>query len=308
MKERTGKVVIFGGTGFIGLSLAEHLAKQGFSPVLIARHQPRRPLPYPFCTWDAQSVGDWVTELEGATAIVNLAGKSVDCIKTPENCDLILRSRVDATKAIGYALEQVKRLPKVWVQMSTAHIYGDPPTQLCTESSTTGYGLAPFVAQKWEEAFLAALPIEMRGVRLRTGFVLGKNGGALQRLRHIVRLGLGGTVGHGRQGMSWIHEYDMNEIITQVIIDETYNGIYIASAPNPVSNRVFMMKMRKALRVFIGLPAPTWITKLGARFLFNTDPELALYGRYVKSERLEQRGFPYRFPYLQEALMDLLGR
>lgn len=301
------KIIIFGGTGFIGLSLAGHLKDAGFDPMIVARNAPKNKIAYTFRKWDAISQGDWTQDLDGAYALVNLAGKSVDCIKTPDNCDVILRSRVDSTLAIGTAMKTVNSPPKIWIQMSTAHIYGDPPSQLCTENSSFGYGLAPYVGQKWEEAFLQSISPEVRGVRLRTSFVIGKNGGALKSLKNIVRLGLGGKSGTGNQGMSWIHEYDMNAIITRAITDKNYNGVYIASAPNPVSNKVFMKLLRKKMRMPIGLSASEFILCLGAKLIFKTDPELVLYGRYVKSARLPNQGFEFKFPDLEVALEDLIN-
>lgn len=300
------KVVIFGGTGFIGLSLATHLESKGLTPIIVARNTPNPAIKHDFLNWEVGKLGSWVTALEDAKAIVNLAGRTVDCVKTPDNCDVILRSRVEATRTIGQAVKTLRKPPAMWVQMSTAHIYGDPPEAVCTENSTTGYGLAPFVAKAWEQAFMNALPATMRGVRLRTSFVIGKNGGALNSLKTIVRLGLGGTVGHGRQGMSWIHEYDMNEIIYASIINPKYEGVYIASSPKPVPNYYFMRKLRKKMGVPIGLPAPEFITRLGAHFIFKTDPELALYGRYVMPERLLQQGFDFTYPDLKEALDTLI--
>lgn len=301
------KIVIFGGTGFIGLSLANHLKNKGFEPVIIGRNKPDESVNYTFRKWNATSVGEWLEELVNCKAIVNLAGKTVDCIKTPDNCDLILRSRIDSTKTIGKALKMIKKPPKVWVQMSTAHIYGDPPSQICTENSAFGYGLAPFVGKAWEEAFLDSLPKGMREVRLRTSFVVGKNGGALKSLGRIVKLGVGGKSGNGKQGMSWIHEYDMNEIILQAITNESYKGAYIASSPNPVSNKEFMKVLRKEMKIPFGLPAPEFIIRLGAKLVFKTDPELAIYGRYVKSSRLDDEEFSFKFPHLKEALKDLIN-
>ena len=300
------KIIIFGGTGFVGLSLADHLKDKGFTPILVARNKPDKSITHQFIKWDSISLGDWTEALKDCKAIVNLAGKTVDCIKTPDNCDLILRSRVDSTRTIGNALKAIDNPPKIWIQMSTAHIYGDPPTQICSEESATGYGLAPFVGRAWEEAFLSSLPEGVRGVRLRTSFVIGKNGGALKSLKRIVKLGLGGTVGSGTQGMSWIHEYDMNEIIFQAIVQDKYEGVYIASAPNPMSNREFMKLLRKKMRRPIGLPAPNFMIKMGAKMIFKTDPELVLYGRYVKSERLKKEGFTFKYPDLEGALDDLL--
>lgn len=256
--------------------------------------------------WNGMNLGEWVSSLDGALAIVNLAGRSVDCIKTPDNCDVILRSRVESTRLIGRALTAVQNSPRVWIQMSTAHIYGDPPSTVCTEGSATGYGLAPFVGKAWEEVLLNAIPDGIREVRLRTSFVIGKDGGALRTLKRLAKLGLGGKVGNGRQGISWIHEYDMNEIIYQAIMNENFRGVYIASSPHPVSNAEFMKELREKLKMPIGLPAPEWITRIGARMLFKTDPELALYGRYVKSERLEKENFQFAFPKLKDALDNLL--
>lgn len=298
------KVVIFGGTGFIGQSLANHLASHGYECVLIGRNKPKSTL-HRFVKWDAETVGEWASELEHAAAIVNLAGKSVNCIKTPENCDLILRSRVESTKTIGKALEQVINKPTVWVQMSTAHIYGDPPHHQCTEESATGYGLAPFVGKAWEQAFHTAKPIGMRAVMLRTSFVIGRNGGALESLSKMTKLGLGGRVGHGKQGFSWIHEHDMNEIFRQAIEQESFQGIYNATGPTPVSQAAFMKQLRKVLGVPIGLPAPTFLTRIGAKYIFKTDPDLAIYGRYILPKRLQEQGFTFRFSELQEALENL---
>jgi NAD dependent epimerase/dehydratase family enzyme len=146
----------------------------------------------------------------------------------------------------------------------------------------------------------------MRGVIVRTSFVLGKGGGALESLLRITRLGLGGTVGNGRQGMSWIHAYDMNAILQRGIEDETMHGAYIASAPNLVDNKTFMRTLRKAAGVPIGLPAPATLVRFGAHNVFRTDPELALYGRYVVPERLLAEGFGFRFAELGEALGDLV--
>jgi uncharacterized protein (TIGR01777 family) len=241
----------------------------------------------------------------GAGAIINLAGRSVDCIKSPDNCDVILRSRVETTQIIGQAIRQIKTPPSTWIQMSTAHIYGDPPEALCTENSPFGYGFAPFVGQAWERAYEEAVLPNIRKVILRTSFVLGRTGGALQRLSLIVRLGLGGKVGHGNQGISWLHEEDMNRLFIRAIANENMKGIYIATAPNPVSNAEFMRQLRKAIGVPIGLPAMSWMVKIGAPLLLNTDPELALYGRYCISSRLKKEGFEFRYPNIDSALQNI---
>lgn len=299
------RIVIAGGTGFLGLSLARHLSESGNEVVLLSRQRPAEDLRWRQVTWDARSTGEWVRELEGASALVNLAGRTVDCIKTPDHCDEILRSRVEATEVLGRAVREVSSPPPVWVQMSTAHRYGDPPDCVCDEDSAFGYGLAPFVAQAWEDAFANAVLPEMRQVILRTSFVMGRDGGALQRLAKLVRWGLGGTVGSGRQGMSWIHVEDMNRLFVRAITEESMQGAYLATAPEPVSNAEFMRGLRHALKMPIGLPAASWMVRIGAPLVMRTDPELALYGRYCISRRLKEEGFEFSFPDLTSAFTDI---
>lgn len=304
--ETMGRVVIAGGTGFLGQNLAKHLTELGWEVVVISRHGSGNHARWQHAVWDGRTVGDWVRNLDGATALVNLAGRTVDCIKTPAHCDEILRSRVESTEVLGRALRSVKTLPRVWVQMSTAHIYGDPPEVVCDEDSAYGWGLAPFVAREWEQAFAHAVSLlPMRQVILRTSFVLGKNGGALRRLGKLVRFGLGGTVAHGRQGISWIHERDMDRLFERAIANELMHGPYIATAPNPVSNAEFMREMRSALRVPIGLPAAAWMLRLTVPLLLRSDPDLALLGRYCVSRRLQEERFEFLYPDVRSALQNL---
>ncbi len=262
--------------------------------------------------WDARTLGEWKRELDGAAGLVNLVGRSVDCIKTPEHQDEILRSRVEATRVLGAAMRSIDSPPPVWVQMSTAHIYGDPPELVCDEDSPVGSGFAPFVGRAWEEAFHASALPSQRKVILRTSFVIGRDhgagSGALARLGPLVRLGLGGTIGTGKQGISWIHEADMNRLFERALTDANMLGTYIATAPNPVSQCVFMREMRRAIGMPIGLPAFGWMVRIAAPLLLRTDPELALYGRYLVSRRLREMQFEFRFPDLRDALADLLGR
>lgn len=311
-----GPIILFGGSGFLGVSLALYLAAAGRSIVIISRNAPMVEGPWRYKHWDARTVGPWVRDLEDAAAIVNLAGRSVDCMKTPDNCDAILRSRVEATRTIAAAVREVRNPPKVWVQMSTAHIYGDPASAICDEESALGFGFAPTVGKAWEEtAMYGALPSQ-RLVMLRTGFVIGRDrgagGGALARLKKLARLGLGGQVGSGTQGFSWIHELDMNRIFERAIYDDSMRGVYNACSPNPTSQKNFMQEVRKVSGGFgalgIAPPAPAWAVRLGAPLLMKTDPELALYGRYVVPKRLLKEGFEFRFTSLAEAMKDLAAK
>lgn len=305
------RYVIAGGTGFLGCSLSKHLVDLGADVVVLSRSEPVG-LPVEWCRWDGRVAGDWQEVLDGADGLVNLAGRTVDCIKTPDHCDEILRSRVESTAALGAACRRLADAggapPLVWVQMSTAHIYGDPPTAVCDESSAFGYGLAPDVGKAWEEAAAEAILPDQRLVLLRTSFVVGRGGGALPTLAKLARFGLGGRVCHGRQGFSWLHEADMNGIFAAALTDAGMVGAYIASSPNPVSQAEFMSELRRTIGMPIGLPTPEWLARFGARWVMRTDPELALYGRYVLPKRLLECGFSFQLPLLRDAFADLLSR
>lgn len=306
------KFIIAGGSGFLGVSLAHYLADRGASVVILSRNAPKTSGPWRHVIWDGRTLGEWRKELSEAAGLVNLAGRSVNCVKTPDHQDEILRSRVESTRVLGQAMRSIDSPPPVWVQMSTAHIYGDPPKSICTEESAFGYGLAPFVGRAWEEAFHASVLPSQRSVILRTGFVLGRNrgagGGALDTLAPLARMGLGGKVGNGTQGMSWIHEADMDRLFERGLTNFTMQGAYIASAPHPVAQAEFMRELRRAVSMPLGLPSFSWMVRIAAPLLLRTDPELVLYGRFVISKRLEEEGFEFQFPQLREALRDLLDR
>ncbi len=310
---RASTIVIAGGSGFLGTSLAEHLTKAGAHVITLSRRAPRAG--GHDVAWDARTLGDWVDCLDGAAGLVNLVGRTVDCVKTPDHCDEILRSRVEATRVLGQACRAVATPPPVWVQMSTAHIYGDPPVARCDEASPAGYGLAPTVGKAWEEAFAQATLPAQRAVILRTSFVIGRanagGAGALSKLSLLARLGLGGRVASGTQGISWLHELDMNRILERALGDDSMRGTYIASAPHPVAQSEFMRQLRRHTgglgALGIGLPAFEWMVRLGAPLVLRTDPELALYGRFVLPRRLLDEKFEFSFPSIDAALADLFS-
>lgn len=307
MGQLSNRVVIAGGSGFLGRNLASAL-RQGGREVVILTRTPRATGDGVLeVGWDARTVGGWKSSLEGADAIVNLVGRSVDCRKTEANCAEILRSRVDATRAIGLALQEVENRPRDWVQMSTAHAYGDLFGVVCDEDSRFGEGFAPMVGRAWEDAHLAGLPTGIRSVILRTSFVLGRRGGALPTLERLARLGFGGTIGTGKQGLSWIHERDMTRLMERAIDSDAMSGAYIATAPEPVSMGEFMRALRGAVGMPIGLPSPGWMIRMAAPIL-GTDPELALLGRYCVSKRLRKEGFAFELPKLKAALGNLFQR
>ena len=316
MSRSTRHIVIPGGSGFLGRGLAALLAEQGDGVTILSR-QPDRPGDLDeriaWRRWDARTLGDWAEAVEDATAIVNFVGRSVDCRKTPERKRIILESRTESCRVIGEAVRRAGHPPPVWVQPATAHIVGDPIPQdtICDETTPPGPQdeMAPHVGVAWEKAFQAAKRPEQRGVILRISFVLGPRGGAMDRLRTLTRLGLGGTVGSGRQWISWIHQHDLNRLILRAIDDATFEGVYMATAPEPVTNRTFMREMRRAYRRPWSPPAPAIGVRLACRFLLDTDPELALLGRRCVPARLqEEHDFAFHYPTIRAALEDVRKR
>lgn len=309
MDLQNKRIVIAGGSGFLGISMAEFFCQAGAMVTILSRSVPKVSGHWSHRVWDARRMGAWADAIDGADAIVNLTGRTVNCIKTPDHQDEILRSRVESTRVLGEAMRTVKLPPPVWVQMSTAHIYGDPPSLVCTERSAEGIGFAPTIARAWEAALAESKLPNQRSVVMRTSFVVGRDrgagGGALATLGLLAKLGLGGRVGSGTQGMSWIHETDLNRLFAKAIADEPMSGVYIASSPNPVSQVEFMRTLRRVIKMPIGLPAFEWMVRIGAPLFLRTDPELALFGRYVISERLADAGFEFKYPELELALTNL---
>lgn len=310
------RVVIAGGSGFLGRGLARSLLGRGFETTILSRSA-SPPADFPkgvnWATWDAKSLGPWSACLDGAQAVVNFVGRSVDCRKTVENQRVILESRVESCRVLGQAMRTVDRPPPIWIQSATAHIVGDPEPKdkICDEATPPGpvNEMAPRVGAAWERAFTESKLGHQRGVILRISFVLGPRGGAMNRLKKVTKLGLGGTVGSGDQWISWIHQDDLNHLILCALEDDSFNGVYMVTAPEPVTNRHFMRAMRRAYRRPWCPPAPAIGVRLVCRFILKTDPELALLGRRCLPNRLlNEHDFRFRYPTLDDALKALRQR
>ncbi len=291
------KIVLAGGSGFIGGYLSFKLREQGYDLVTISRKS-----------------GDvhWSDEigimqaLNEAKGIINLAGKSVDCRYTEKNRRVILHSRLSTTEAMGSAILHCDQPPSFWINASTATIYRHAEDRPMNESEgEIGSGFSVDVARKWEQAFFDFNLPHTRQIALRMAIVLGKEGGAMKPLKTLTRLGLGGKQGKGTQMFSWIHIEDLYQIILFLIKHPELNGVFNCAAPNPVTNREMMHLMRKMLRVPFGLSAPEWLLKIGA-FFIRTETELVLKSRWVEPSRLIDAGFRFRFAALDEALNDVM--
>ena len=295
------RYILPGGSGFLGRSFAAYARSLGHECVVLTR-RPSREGDLP---WDGKTVGPWRKVLEGAEAVVNFTGKSVNCVYTPENRKEIIDSRVDSVRVVDEAIAGCARPPMVIVQSGSLAIYGDT-TEPCDEDAPHGEGFGAEVCELWEAAFFQNTLPETRKCMLRIGFVLGPDGGALVPLRTLTRYFLGGTVGSGRQYISWLHVEDLNRMIQRCIEDENLDGIFNATNPHPITNNVFMRAMRKAMRRPWSPPAPAFIVKIGARWILKTEASLALTGRKCYPRRLEEVGFTFLHTDLEATLREVL--
>jgi uncharacterized protein len=295
------KVVIAGGTGALGRRLADDLADRGHEVVVLTRSM--RPSRHRQVGWDGRTVQDWASELKGA-AVVNLAGELVDRRPTSEGIALLTSSRVEPTRALADAAAKLDTPVPVWIQASTLAIHGDSGEQLLDERSPAADGPPQMagVARAWEQAAVGVNAA--RTVVLRTGIVLDRDTPALDRLIGLVRVGLGGRIGTGRQWVSWVHIADWLAILRWAL-DNPVEGVVVAGSPNPVRNAELMAALRRAVRRPPSPPTPAFAVRLGA-VLLRTDPALALTGRRARPARLLDGGFDFRFAHLDDALNDLL--
>jgi uncharacterized protein len=308
------KIVIFGGTGQVGNLLARAFHGEGREVVVLARKPVKTP--WRLVRWDAQTLGSWAAEIEGAAAVINLAGRSVNCRYSPKNRRLIHDSRVDSTRIVAEAIRRSAQPPSVWLQMSTATIYEhryDAPNDETTGILGVNEPNAPDtwrfsidVAKAWEQAALIACPPWTRLVLLRSAMVMSPDRGSVfDILSRLVRLGLGGHHGYGRQYMSWIHCTDFVRSIRWILEDDSIHGPINLCSPNPLPDAEFMAALRQAWGVPFGLPATKDMIELGAFFL-RTESELILKSRRVVPGLLTKQGFTFQFPDWSRAAANLV--
>ena len=292
------KIIIAGGTGFVGKYLNKKFATAGYEVVIISRSKSH-------ISWDNTPL---ITEaLENAAILINLAGKSVDCRYNEKNKKEIYDSRIETTKILGNAIINCKNPPPLWINSSTATIYRHAEDRPMTEATgEIGSGFSVNVATNWEKTFFSFNLPQTRQVALIMAIVLGKNGGVIKPLKNLVRFGMGGKQGKGNQMFSWIHIEDLLNVILFVQQHPEIFGILNTSAPNPVNNKTLMQLMRKNVGMPIGLPTPTWLLKMGA-VLIKTETELVLKSRWVIPEKLLNAGFKFKYPTIEKALKNILN-
>ncbi|UOQ65430.1 TIGR01777 family oxidoreductase [Hymenobacter volaticus] len=303
--ENKPKIVIAGGTGFLGQHLASHFRTLGCRVIIISRSTVRQP---DHVQWDARSIGAWTSELEGAAALINMTGRSVDCRYTDANKQEILSSRVDSTRVLGQAVATCVNPPQVWLNASTATIYAhsDGWQRANTETDgKIGTGFSVEVAKAWEAAFWAPETPATRRVVLRASLVLSTNGGAFPIMTKLAKRGLCTPQGNGYQWISWLHIEDFCRAVEFLINETEQAGTFNICAPTPLTNRDFNALLTQQLRPLIRFPQPAWLLEIGA-FLLRTETELILKSRKVVPQRLLDLGFRFRYPTCERAVTNLL--
>ena len=331
------RIVLPGGSGQVGRMLARFFQERGHHVTVLTRG------PYsaawPTVHWDGQTLGPWVETLEGADVCIHLSGRRIDCRYTARNRRELHDSRIGPTQLLHAAFARLAHPPRLWMNASAATIYRHSVDRPMDEATGEIGGNEPIsrhrrapekwnwtvqLVKDWEEAFFAPplpqtrsivlrtalfflppLP-QTRRIALRTSLVLSPAPGSVFAvLSHLVRAGLGGTQGNGRQFVSWMHEADYARALAFLIEHEEIEGPVNLAAPEPLPNRDFMAALREAWNMPNGLPAPAPLIALGMFFLRN-EPELILKSRYVVPRRLLDAGFTFQFPTWPEAAADLV--
>jgi hypothetical protein len=299
------RIVLAGGSGFVGQALAGRFLADGYEVIVLSRGAPRNARGTAV-SWDGATLGAWAETLEQSAAVVNLAGKNLNCRPTHSNRREIIRSRVASVAVIGEAIRRCRRPPRAFIQTTAVGIYGDGGNRICDESTPPGSGFLADVCRQWEQAFSENPTPGVRRVTLRLGVVLGREGGAFPPLARLVRCFLGGPIGQGRQFISWLHLADAVRIYRDAVDREDFHGTYVATSPQPATNSEFMRELRLVLHRPWSPPVPALAIRLAA-WVAGIDAELALTGQRCAPRRLMEQGFAYEFPELRRALSELVG-
>ena len=310
--DRAIRIVIPGGSGQVGTVLARAFHGDGHDVVVLSRQPHHRP--WRVVEWDGATLGSWAREIDGAEVVINLAGRSVNCRYNDANRHDILQSRITSTRVVAEAIARATRPPRVWLQASTATIYAhryDGPNDERSgliggdeSNAPSTWRFSIEVARAWEQAFDQAVTPATRKVTMRSAMTMSPDaGGVFDTLAGLVRRGLGGSAGNGRQYVSWIH-YEDFLVAVRWLITHDIDGIVNIASPNPLPNAEFMRVLRDACGVPFGLPAANWMLEIGAALL-RTETELILKSRRVVPARLVEQGFRFAFPNWQDAAPDL---
>ena len=286
------KIVIAGGTGYLGKLLVDFYSRDEKNQVFIlTRSQKLNYKNVHYLQWNGVSKGYWTTFLEHTDVLINLTGKSVNCRYTQENKNEIYESRLQSTTLLCKVVQELKNPPKAFIQSSSATIYRHSEDKLMTEANgEIGIDFSMDVCKKWEQAFNAFELPKTKKIITRTSIVMGEKGGAFPLMKKMTQFGLGGKQGRGNQFISWITEEDYVKAIDFLITQES--GVYNLCVPNPIKNKNFQQILRNKLKVPFGINSPAWLLKIGARFI-GTETELLLKSRNVYPKKLLNLGFEF---------------
>lgn len=310
------KIVIPGGSGQVGTVLARAFNSDGHEVVVLSRKI--EAADWAVVAWDAETLGPWADEIDGSDVVINLAGRNVNCRYTPENRKEIMDSRVNSTRVVGEAIAKAVNPPNVWLQASTATIYAhryDAPNDDVTgiiggsePGAPDTWNFSISVAKAWELTTNDAVTPKTRKVLMRSAITLSPDrGGPFDVLLGLVRKGLGGTDGDGKQYVSWIHDADFVRSVNWLIDHEELSGPINLASPLPIPNEDFMRILRDVWGASIGLPAPKWLLEIAAVFM-RTETELILKSRRVVPKLLTDSGFQFEFSLWEQAAQDLCRR
>jgi uncharacterized protein (TIGR01777 family) len=301
------KIILAGGSGYLGQVLATHYAPLAHEVIILSRTAKAQSGNIVTLVWDARQEGAWTSALEGADMLINLCGKNVNCRYTAKNRAEIVDSRVQPTRLLGKVIGQLARPPKLWINVTSATIYRHAEDFAQDEiTGQIGYGFSIDVCRQWEQAFFDSHTPHTRKVALRMGIVLGRKDGVFPRLLNLVKFGLGGRQGDGKQYVAWVHEQDVVHSTEWLLNHPEVSGVVNCAAPEPIKNSDLMQALRKAYGLPVGLPAPTWLLNIGAR-LIGTETELILKSRWVAPKRLLDGGYPFLFSRADYAIKDILS-
>ncbi|MBG0776016.1 MAG: TIGR01777 family protein [Desulfovibrionaceae bacterium] len=304
MKSARGRVVVSGGTGFIGAPFVRMLASLGYSAVVLTRDpklaSARLPRNVVAAPWDGRSLKGWGSLVDGATAVVNLAGASIAQGRwTEERKRAIVESRLRAGETLCGAVERAAEKPRVFIQGSAVGWYGPRGDEELDEASKPGRGFLAETARAWEPSTVAVEAMGVRRAVVRLGMVLGPGGGALEKFLPPFRLFLGGPLGSGRQWVSWVHREDVLRALVYLIEHEKAAGVFNLTAPAPVTMREFCRELGQALHRPSWLPVPGFALRAA---LGEMAAELVLGGQRVIPRKLGASGFRFNYPGVARAL------
>lgn len=297
------KVIIAGGSGFIGHALIEEFSKGGYEVAVLSRSN--APVAdAQTVQWDGKTVGPWAQSLEGADAILNVVGENVFTHWTEEKKARLMSSRVEPTKAIAQAIDQCKNPPACWVNASAVGYYGDTGDNPVTETSPPGDDFLAEICKSWEAAQADCACRQTKKCAVRIGFVLGKEGGAFPILRKLTKSFLGSQQGSGKQWVPWIHVEDLARVF-RLCVEERLESPINGVGPQPVTNAELMATLRHHMHRPWAPPAPKFALALGS--LVSLPPtQVTLASQRAMPARLEYLKFQYKYPTLDQAIENLL--